>query len=328
MQSIMNSKEYSLEFKVQTVIAYLQLTEKISQSKFCKDHSVDNNTFRYWLKKYNEKTLTVDLRENNHRPSLITDTFKNCIDETMSVNGLQCISRIRATLIEQFPFSLSTYYKIVHMMNYTYKRVSTYTLPIKKNIEAVLEQIAEKQKELCTVGIENIVSIDEVPFYEEMFPTYGWSKRGKKCIHRKNNMRSKHHSVLCAVSSSGQFEYRIVNSGNGDAFKSFIAEVVMQKFKDKSHYLMDNARIHHCKKTVEFIKDNSITPIYTVPYTPELNPIENCFSVIKKNVRYDLTKTFQELEIAIESSIPLLTKEKCTNMFRKSFGLTDYKITR
>jgi len=320
--------EYSLESKVQTIIDYLQLTEKISLNKFSRDHSVHPNTFRYWLKKYNEKTLTVDLRENNHRPSLITDTFKNCIDETMAVNGLQSILRIRATLVEQFPYSLSTYYKIVHLMDYTYKRVSTYTLPIKKNIATVLEQIAEKQRELCAIGIENVVSIDEVPFYEEMFPTYGWSKCGKKCIHRKNSMRSKHHSVLCAVSSSGQFEYRIVDSGNGDTFKAFIAEVVIPKFKDKSHFLMDNARIHHCKDTVEYIKDKGFTPIYTVPYTPELNPIENCFSVIKKSVRYDLPKTFQELELAIESSIPVLTQEKCTNMFRKSFGLTDYEIIR
>ena len=282
----------------------------------------------HWLKKYNEKTLTVDLRIHNHRPSLITDIFKTRIDETMKVNGLKSILQIRATLIEEFPYSLSKYYRIVHLMNYTYKRISTYTLPTKKNIALVLEQIADKQRALCVIGIENVVSIDEVPFYEEMFPLYGWSKRGKKCIHRKNAMRSKHHSVLCAVSSSGQFEYRIVDSGNGDTFKAFIAEVVIPKFKDKSHFLMDNARIHHCMKTVEYMKEQDITPIYTVAYTPELNPIENCFSVIKKSVRYELTKTFEELESAIETSIPLLTQEKCTNMFRKSFGLTDYEIVR
>ena len=110
----------------------------------------------------------------------------------------------------------------------------------------------------------------------------------------------KHHSVLCAVSSSGQFEYRIVDSvrvypnGNRDTFKAFIEEVVIPKFKDKSYLLMDNTRIDHCIKTVDYIKEKGYTPIYTVPYTPELNPIENCFSVIKKSVRYDLTKTFEE----------------------------------
>jgi len=330
----MKYKQYSLEFKIQVLIHYFKLTEKTSVAKFCRQYNISPNTFSHWLVKYEEKTITVDLRIHNHRPSFITDIFKQRIDETMAINGLKSISRIRANLIEEFPYSLSTYYKIVHFMDYTYKRVSTYTLPTKKNIALVLEQIADKQRELSAIGIENVVSIDEVPFYEEMFPLYGWSKRGKKCIHRKNAMRSKHHSVLCAVSSSGQFEYRIVDSvrvypnGNRDTFKAFIEEVVIPKFKDKSHLLMDNARIHHCIKTVDYIKEKGYTPIYTVPYTPELNPIENCFSVIKKSVRYDLTKTFEELKRAIETSVPLLTQEKCTNMFRKSFGLTDYKIVR
>ena len=213
-------------------------------------------------------------------------------------------------------------------MDYTYKRVSSYTQPLKKDTPTIMAQIEEKQKELSAIGIENIVSIDEVPFYEEMPPSYGWSKCGKKCFYRKNKMRSKHYSVLCGVSSSGQFEYRIVESGNGDAFKAFISEIVIPKFKNKTHFLMDNPRIHNCNPTVEYLKNHGIPPIYTLPYTPELNPIENCFSVVKKEVRYDLPKSYQELESAIKSSIPLLTAEKCTNMFKKSFGLTDYKITR
>ena len=289
---------------------------------------ISTNTFKYWIKKYYNQTLTIDLRKYNHRPSFISDIFKHRIDETVNDDGLQSISRIRGTLFEEFPYSLSTYYRMVHLMEYTYKRVSTYTLPVKKDIAIVLQHIADKQEELRSIGIDNVVSIDEVPFYEEMFPLYGWAKRGNKCIHRKNSMRSKHHSVLCAVSSSGQFEYMIVDSGNGDTFKTFITDVVIPKFKDKSHFLMDNARIHHCKKTVEYIEACGITPIYTVPYTPELNPIENCFSIIKKSVRYDRPKIYTELETAISTSIPLLTGDKCTNMFRKSFGLTDYKIIR
>ena len=63
---------------------------------------------------------------------------------------------------------------MVHFIDYTYKRVSTYvrtyTLPTKKNIALVLEQIVDKQRKLSAIGIENVVSIDEVPSYEEMFP--------------------------------------------------------------------------------------------------------------------------------------------------------------
>ena len=41
-------------------------------------------------------------------------------------------------------------------MNFTYKQVSTYTLPKKKDINVTLQQIAEKQYELRSIGIENI----------------------------------------------------------------------------------------------------------------------------------------------------------------------------
>ena len=34
-----------------------------------------------WLKKYKEKTLTIDLRKYNHRPYVITESFKKAIDE-------------------------------------------------------------------------------------------------------------------------------------------------------------------------------------------------------------------------------------------------------
>ena len=91
---------------------------------------------------------------------------------------------------------------------------------------------------------------------------------------------------------------------------------------------MDNARIHHSKETVNYIKSMGKTPIYTVPYTPELNPIENSFSVLKNSVRHKQPKSEKELKIAIAESIPLITAEKTKNMFLNSFGLTDYKIKR
>jgi transposase len=43
--------------------------------------------------------------------------------------------------------------------------------------------------------------------------------------------------------------------------------------------------IHH---SIEFIKskfDNNIRIIYNAPYSPDLNPIENFFSVIKSHIR-------------------------------------------
>jgi len=286
------------------------------------------NTFNNWLKKYKDNTLTVDLRKNNHAKIKITEHFKKKVRDIISENGLHTITFIRNKLKHNFNYSISTYYRTIHDLNFSYKKVHHFTMPPKYNSEIVLKKIKEKQNELCSIGINNIVAIDEVPFYQEMHPLYGWSPKGEKLKVRRHAMRSKHYSVLCAMSADGNYQYKIVESGNEVSFKKFLVYSVMRKFKDKTHFLMDNARIHHCKKTVEYIKKKGKMPIYTVPYTPELNPIEPSFSVIKNKVRHLQPNTEEQLKSAIEIAVPLMTPEKCWNMFRNSFGLTDYKIKR
>ena len=68
--------------------------------------------------------------------------------------------------------------------------------------------------------------------------------------------------------------------------------------------------------------------MYTIPYTPELNPIENAFSVLKQNVRQEKPKNKTELMKALRVSKKQIDNVKSENMFKKSFGLTDYCIVR
>ena len=48
---------------------------------------------------------------------------------------------------------------------------------------------------------------------------------------------------------------------------------------------MDNARIHHARSATEFLHEKNIKHIFLPPYSPELNPIENCFGVLKARYR-------------------------------------------
>ena len=44
---------------------------------------------------------------------------------------------------------------------------------------------------------------------------------------------------------------------------------------------MDNCRVHWLLEALQFYKDNEITVIDWLPYSPELNPIENVWVFIK-----------------------------------------------
>ena len=52
-------------------------------------------------------------------------------------------------------------------------------------------------------------------------------------------------------------------------------------FEDHKPVLfMDNARIHHSKEFIVKNFENKIRILYKAPYSPNLNPIENFFSLL------------------------------------------------
>jgi hypothetical protein len=53
---------------------------------------------------------------------------------------------------------------------------------------------------------------------------------------------------------------------------------------------MDNVSFHHNKELIKIIKDSGNRIMYIPPYSPNHNPIENLFSVIK-DTYYKLDKT-------------------------------------
>ncbi len=53
----------------------------------------------------------------------------------------------------------------------------------------------------------------------------------------------------------------------------------------KSVVVMDNASIHHVDQVVTLIEDVGAIPIFLPPYSPDVMPIEECFSKVKAFLR-------------------------------------------
>ena len=71
----------------------------------------------------------------------------------------------------------------------------------KSNKEQTNIAIKNKQKEYNKIGLDNIVSIDDVPFYREMVSLKGWGKEGRnyapaKPSVKKRSIYSKKHTTL------------------------------------------------------------------------------------------------------------------------------------
>ncbi|KAG1142748.1 hypothetical protein G6F37_010750 [Rhizopus arrhizus] len=89
----------------------------------------------------------------------------------------------------------------------------------------------------------------------------------------------------------------------------------MDQFEElKGFYsVMDNAPIHIADKIKEVIKERRHKPVYLPPYFPELNSIENFWSVVKNKVKHSSFATADDLATRIS--------EACFTAFLPSSGL-------
>ncbi|KAF7685319.1 hypothetical protein CDIK_3932 [Cucumispora dikerogammari] len=92
-------------------------------------------------------------------------------------------------------------------------------------------------------------------------------------------------SLMCAILTGGVIGYQIRDGAyNGDLFISYLREIIVLYFitKPDSILIIDNCRFHHQLSVKQFLIEKCVNFKYLPPYSPQLNSIEECFSVIKE----------------------------------------------
>lgn len=72
---------------------------------------------------------------------------------------------------------------------------------------------------------------------------------------------------------------------------------------------LDNLDIHYDQEAYDAIFAKGAVFIFQPPYSPESNPIEEVFSLLKKHLRQKQAKTLKELRQAIQEAVDQLTPE-------------------
>ena len=94
---------------------------------------------------------------------------------------------------------------------------------------------------------------------------------------------------------------------NADTFQIFLDDFSAVEKNEFKIMLLDNGAFHKAKKLK--IPDN-IALIFLPPYSPELNPAEKVWWVLKRELKMRTFKTIKEIQTALSDAIKrLITKE-------------------
>jgi hypothetical protein len=117
-----------------------------------------------------------------------------------------------------------------------------------------------------------------------MKPILGYSLKGTRLKTAVHSHRKNKWTLLMAVSSGRVVGYDIFKgSCNSAKFIEFLSNLDMT---GKRYLMMDNVAFHKTKAVASVIATKNVEALFLPPYSPEFQPIECIFSMVKAQYRH------------------------------------------
>jgi len=199
-----------------------------------------------------------------------------------------------------------------------------------KNKVKIKQFISEAIPSL-TQSNANLFFLDECSFHLNLAPRRGYSHRGSPVIYQKPGDKGKHYTLILLVQiTNGEkiiHSKLIGGSLSSQTFHEFLTEFNPPNNGRRNVLIMDNLSTHRAKQSCldlgltpikELLRSKNIEPIYLPSYTPELNPIEKCFNIIRQYIEAKQPREKEDLNTFIQKKLKFFNKEDLTKYLKNS----------
>jgi len=306
---------YDISTVKRTIATYFRLN---SFRKASNESGIPKSTLHGWVSRFGRgidgrKRIVRQKRHRHRKRNLIRDSVKNELD----VNPFHTLSTLKRTIGTSL--SLASLSRVVTDIDYSRQKVYWRVPP-----RDVSQELAAFHEDMHTLLHDNthILSIDETGFVSNDMPSKGYGKRGQRIRRVKLQPHRYRVSSVMAISTDGKFYSSITDGAiNGAAFQNFIRTIDRQP--RGSVAVMDNISFHKSNKVKNLARARGIKLLFTPPYSPECNPVENFFALVKHDVRQELlecnTPTMDSFMHVVERST-YRAAERYRPFFRSFFS--------
>jgi len=157
--------------------------------------------------------------------------------------------------------------------------------------------------------LDHLKFIDESGAHLGFTRLYGRATPGERVIEATPGHSGKHYTMvaalgLCEVSATWVLEGAMTQ----DAFETYVTCVLAPTLRKGDVVLIDNLNVHKSKVAKSQIVARGARLEFLPPYSPDFNPIEQCWakvkSVLRKMKARNLDELLEALCIAFESITP------------------------
>ena len=153
-----------------------------------------------------------------------------------------------------------------------------------------------------------LVFIDEMGTHTSLAPSYGYSPRGQRAFFKIPRNRGTNTMLLSSMSLEGMGPSMAVEgSTNKVVFEAYVEHFLAPTLRVGQVVIMDNLSAHKGESVRELIEERGCQLLYLPPYSPDLNPIEEAFSKVKRLLRVIGARTKEALVEGIGRSLDAVT---------------------
>jgi transposase len=167
------------------------------------------------------------------------------------------------------------------------------------------------------MDVARLVFIDETGISTKMTRLYGWALRKMRCLDHCP-FGHWHTNTFIAALRVDRVDAPILFDGpmNGPTFLAYIRDSLGPALKSGDIVICDNLASHKVEGVKEAVEARGAQIRYLPPYSPDLNPIEMFFSILKTNLRRCAPRTCSSIIEAIKDSILTVSSSVCQRLFR------------
>jgi transposase len=149
-----------------------------------------------------------------------------------------------------------------------------------------------------------------------MTPLYGRAPRGERVIGSVPQNYGSNLTMIAALGVGGLNALMTVEGAtDGEVFRVWTERVLCPTLERGDIVVMDNLGAHKVSGIREAIEGRGAKLIYLPPYSPDLSPIERCWSKIKAALRAVGARTRRRLEKAIKQALSTITESDALAWF-------------
>jgi len=133
----------------------------------------------------------------------------------------------------------------------------------------------------------SIVYLDESGFERTSHRAHGWGLRGKK-VYGERSGKKRPRTSLISAKQGKRLLAPILFEGSTNAmlFNYWLNNHLFKELAQDSTIIMDNATFHKTAQTRQLIEQAGHTLLFLPPYSPDFNPIEKDFAIIKRRRQF------------------------------------------